>query len=90
VGSNHIWRSQTLSGIVVWCWLLKIFRAPPRFVCETDGAIGFARTAERILTNEVYSRGLRPEKPLQHYIVVKRTAPQERCFSCDSKAFRES
>jgi hypothetical protein len=53
VGSNHIWRSQTRSGIVVWCRQLKIFRAPPRFVCETDGAIGFARTAERILTNEV-------------------------------------
>jgi hypothetical protein len=26
-------------------------------------------------------------KPLQDYIMVKRSAPQERCFSRDSKAF---
>ena len=35
----------------------------------------------------LYSRGLRPGKVLQDYIVVKRSAPQERYSSFDSKAF---
>ena len=52
MGSNDIWQSQTRSGIVVWCRLLKIFR-DTTIRHESDGAIGFARTAERILTNEV-------------------------------------
>ena len=34
--------------------------------------------------------GFATRKPLRDYIVVKRSAPQERCFSFDSKAFRES
>ena len=46
MGSDRIWRSQTLSGIVVWCWPLEFFRAPARFVFETDGVVGFARTAD--------------------------------------------
>src|SRR5215469_7413395 len=29
-----------------WCRPLKIFGAPPRFVFETDGAVGFARKSK--------------------------------------------
>jgi hypothetical protein len=53
VGSNHIWRSQTQNCIMV-CWRpLKIFRAPQRLACETDAAIAFARSAERLFANDV-------------------------------------
>ena len=36
------------------------------------------------------SRGRRPGKRLQMDIVLKRSVPQERCFSSDLKAFRGS
>ena len=42
------------------------------------------------LTHLSQLTGSATRKPLQRYIVVKRPVPQERCFSSDSKAFRES